>query len=92
MWTTRRLGVAGENYNGSDYVNPVIGLDVSKGVSHAQAFADRGTPYGKIFRFNHDLDGLASFLRYAQDLESFTGKRAEGVKKSFVIQANDICF
>ncbi|OME98779.1 IS110 family transposase, partial [Paenibacillus sp. FSL H7-0331] len=57
-------------------MNPVIGLDVSKGESHAQAFADRGTPYGKIFRFNHDLDGLASFLRYAQDLESFTWKRA----------------
>ncbi|WP_409342587.1 IS110 family transposase [Paenibacillus sp. MBLB4367] len=57
-------------------MNPVIGLDVSKGESHAQAFANKGTPYGKIFRFKHDLDGLASFLRYAQDLESFTGKRA----------------
>ncbi|WP_234541974.1 IS110 family transposase, partial [Paenibacillus pseudetheri] len=30
----------------------------------------------KIFRFKHDLEGLASFLRFAQDLESFTGKRA----------------
>ncbi|SFM43913.1 Transposase, partial [Paenibacillus sp. 1_12] len=57
-------------------MNPVIGLDVSKGESHAKAFADRGTPHGKIFRFKHDLDGLASFLRYAQNLESFTGKRA----------------
>lgn len=44
-------------------MNHVIGLDVFKGESHVQAFADRGTPYGKIFRFNHDLDGLASFLR-----------------------------
>jgi hypothetical protein len=32
-------------------VNPVISLDVSKGESHVQAFADRGTPYGEIFRF-----------------------------------------
>jgi len=29
-----------------------------------------------VIRFKHDLDGLASFHRYAQDLESFTGKRA----------------
>ncbi|BBH24062.1 IS110 family transposase [Paenibacillus baekrokdamisoli] len=56
-------------------MNPVIGLDVSKGESHAQAFSDRGTPYGKTFRFKHDLDGLASFLRYLQDLESFTRQR-----------------
>ncbi|MFC5650398.1 transposase [Paenibacillus solisilvae] len=56
-------------------MNPVIGLDVSKGESHAQAFADRGTPYGKTYRFKHDLEGLASFLRSAQDIESFTGQR-----------------
>ena len=56
-------------------MNPVIGLDVSKGESHAQAFSDRGTPYGKTFRFKHDLEGLASFLRYAQDLQRFTGQR-----------------
>ncbi|MDF2649933.1 MAG: hypothetical protein K0Q73_5738 [Paenibacillus sp.] len=30
-------------------MNPVIGLDVSKGESHAQAFLDRGVPHGKIF-------------------------------------------
>lgn len=56
-------------------MNPVIGLDVSKGESHAQAFADRGMPYGKTFLFKHNVEGLASFLRFAQDLESFTGKR-----------------
>ncbi|MBW7453832.1 IS110 family transposase [Paenibacillus sepulcri] len=56
-------------------MNPVIGLDVSKGESHAQAFSDRGTPHGKTFRFEHNLEGLASFLRYAKDLESFTGQR-----------------
>jgi len=48
----------GENYFGSNEMNPVIGLDVSKGESHAQAFADRGTPYGKTFRFKHDFEGL----------------------------------
>jgi transposase len=49
-------------------MNPVIGEE-----SHAQAFSDRGSPYGKIFRFEHDLEGLASFLRYIQDVESFLG-------------------
>ena len=47
-------------------MNPVIGLDVSKGESHAQAFLDRGVPHGKIFRFKHDLEGLASFLDYVK--------------------------
>ena len=50
-------------------MNPVIGLDVSKGESHAQAFLDRGVPHGKIFRFKHDLEGLASFLRYIRGIE-----------------------
>ncbi|MEK5641442.1 IS110 family transposase [Paenibacillus rhizosphaerae] len=56
-------------------MNPVIGLDISKGESHAQAFSNRGMPHGKIFRFGHDLEGLMSFLRYAQELEFFTGLR-----------------
>ncbi|SFB22908.1 Transposase, partial [Cohnella sp. OV330] len=56
-------------------MNPVIGLDVSKGESHAQAFAERGMPHGNTFRFEHNLEGLASFLTYVQALESFTGKR-----------------
>ncbi|MBE9915626.1 IS110 family transposase [Paenibacillus donghaensis] len=43
-------------------MNPVIGLDVSKGESHAQAFTDRGVPYGKVLRFEHNLEGLVTFL------------------------------
>jgi transposase len=56
-------------------MNPVIGLDVSKGESHAQAFLDRRIPHGKIFRFKHDLEGLASFLNYVRGLESAAGMR-----------------
>ena len=56
-------------------MNPVIGLDVSKGESHAQAFTDRGIPHGKIFQFEHNLEGLASFLNFVQDLECITGLR-----------------
>ncbi|MGO4699559.1 hypothetical protein AB4Z50_35605 [Paenibacillus sp. 2TAB26] len=40
-------------------MNPVIGLDVSKGESHAQAFTDRGIPHGKIFQFEHNLEVAA---------------------------------
>jgi transposase len=56
-------------------MNPVIGLDVSKGESHAQAFIDRGLPHGKSFRFEHNLEGLASFLNYVQALEAIAEKR-----------------
>lgn len=76
-------------------MNPVIGLDVSKGESHAQAFADRGMPYGKTFLFKHNVEGFVSFLRFAQDIESFTGKRpavvleATGHYHSSVVQFMD---
>ncbi|WP_054024920.1 IS110 family transposase [Bacillus sp. FJAT-28004] len=76
-------------------MNPVIGLDVSKGESHAQAFTDRGKPHGKIFQFEHNLEGLASFLNFLQDLECITGLRpavvleATGHYHSSVIQFLD---
>jgi transposase len=43
-------------------MNPVIGLDVSKGESEVQAFLDKGKPYGKSFSINHDLNGLGKLL------------------------------
>jgi transposase len=39
-------------------MNPVIGLDVSKGESQVQAFLDKGKPYRKSFSITHDLQGL----------------------------------
>jgi len=63
-------------------MNPVIGLDVSKGESHAQAFLDRGVPHGKIFRFSHDLEGLVFFLNYLKGVES-----AAGMRPSIVMEA-----
>jgi hypothetical protein len=39
-------------------MNPVIGLDVSKGESQVQAFLDKGKPYRKSFSIEHDLEGL----------------------------------
>jgi transposase len=75
LWTTRRLGVAGKSYVRSGGMNPVIGVDISKGESHAQAFLDRGKPYGKTFRFEHVLKGLDTFLQYTLEIESHCGYR-----------------
>jgi len=63
-------------------MNPVIGVDISKGESHAQAFLKRGLPYGKIFKFKHDLEGLASFLVYIRDVESAAGTRPSVVMEA----------
>ena len=35
-------------------MNPVIGLDVSKGESQVQAFLDKGKPYRKSFSIKHN--------------------------------------
>jgi transposase len=45
-------------------MNPVIGLDVSKGESQVQAFLDKGKPYRKSFSVTHDLQGLGSLLNF----------------------------
>jgi transposase len=40
---------------GGDLImNPVIGLDVSKGESQVQAFLDKGKPYRKSFSIKHN--------------------------------------
>jgi len=36
-------------------MNPVIGLDVSKGESQVQAFLDKGKPYRKSFSIKHNF-------------------------------------
>ena len=43
-------------------MNPVVGLDVSKGESQVQAFLDKGKPYRKSFSIKHTLEGLGSLL------------------------------
>ncbi|GGI12983.1 IS110 family transposase [Gottfriedia solisilvae] len=51
-------------------MNPVIGLDVSKGESEVQAFLNKGIPYGKSFKIYHTSEGLISFLHFLNDLEN----------------------
>jgi transposase len=54
-------------------MNPVVGLDVSKGESEVQAFIDKGKPYGKSFSIKHDLDGLGSLLEFLKGIKDKTG-------------------
>jgi transposase len=54
-------------------MNPVIGLDVSKGESQVQAFLDKGKPYRKSFSINHNLEGLEKLLEFLQEVEKSAG-------------------
>lgn len=53
-------------------MNPVIGLDVSKGESQIQAFLDKGKPYRKSFSFKHDIKGLGNLLEFLHEVEKLT--------------------
>ncbi|WP_273130580.1 IS110 family transposase [Bacillus weihaiensis] len=64
-------------------MNPVIGLDVSKGESHVQAFLDKGKPYRKSFSITHNLEGLGRLLDFLQDVE----KAALGTQPSVVLES-----
>jgi transposase len=50
-------------------MNPVVGLDVSKGESQVQAFIDKGKPYGKSFTVSHTTEELTNLLRFLEEVE-----------------------
>ncbi|MFB6466780.1 IS110 family transposase [Cytobacillus sp. Hz8] len=50
-------------------MNPVVGLDVSKGESQVQAFLDKGKPYGKSFTVFHTTEELTNLLRFLEEVE-----------------------
>ncbi len=56
-------------------MNPVIGLDVSKGESQIQAFLDKGKPYRKSFKVSHTLEGLDYLVRFIEEVKAETGKK-----------------
>jgi transposase len=57
-------------------MNPVVGLDVSKGESQVQAFLDKGKPYRKSFSVMHTLDGLDGLLEFLVEVTRVTdGKK-----------------
>jgi transposase len=63
-------------------MNPVIGLDVSKGESQVQAFLDKGKPYRKSFKVSHTIEGLNLLVEFLEVIKRETGK-----KPSVVLEA-----
>ena len=69
---------------GGDLImNPVIGLDVSKGESQVQAFLGKGKPYRKSFSIQHNLEGLGNLLAFLKEVE----KSANGHQPSVVLES-----
>ena len=64
-------------------MNPVIGLDVSKGESQIQAFLDKGKPYRKSFSIKHDVKGLENLLEFLHEVE----KSANGNQPTVVLES-----
>lgn len=64
-------------------MNPVIGLDVSKGESQVQAFLDKRKPYPKSFSIEHNLEGLGKLLIFLKQIE----KEANGHQPSVILES-----
>ncbi|MGM0780073.1 MAG: IS110 family transposase [Bacillota bacterium] len=56
-------------------MNPVIGLDVSKGESQVQAFLDKGKPYRKSFKVSHTIEGLELLVEFLEMIKEETGRK-----------------
>lgn len=56
-------------------MNPVVGLDISKGESQVQAFLDKNKPYRKSFKVDHTLEGLSSLVSFLEDIKQESGKK-----------------
>ena len=50
-------------------MNPVVGLDISKGESQVQAFLDKGKPYRKSFKLDYTLEGLNDLFMFLGDVQ-----------------------
>lgn len=56
-------------------MNPVVGIDVSKGESQGQALLDKNQPYKGSFRISHTKEGLQTFVTFLQEIEKNSGCR-----------------
>lgn len=54
-------------------MQPVVGVDISKGKS--VAFLDRRKPFGKPFQFEHSQAGLNRLRLCLSEVENRTGKQ-----------------
>lgn len=56
-------------------MNPVVGLDISKGESQVQAFLDKGKPFRKSFKVSHTLEGLSLLVEFLEVVQKETGQK-----------------
>jgi transposase len=63
-------------------MNPVVGLDVSKGESQVQAFLDKGKPYRKSFKIPHTNEGLSLLEEFLEEIQSESGKKPSVILES----------
>ncbi|MFY0759989.1 IS110 family transposase [Metabacillus dongyingensis] len=63
-------------------MNPVVGLDVSKGESQVQAFLEKGKPHRKSFSVSHTIEGLDLLVEYLDEIKNLTGKKPPVVMES----------
>lgn len=56
-------------------MNPVVGLDISKGESQVQAFIDKGKPFRKSFKISHTLEDLGLLFKFLEDVKKETSKK-----------------
>jgi len=56
-------------------MNPVVGLDISKGESQVQAFLDKGKPYQKSFKITHTVEGLNLLVAFLEDVKEESGQK-----------------
>ncbi|WP_144481373.1 transposase, partial [Cytobacillus oceanisediminis] len=63
-------------------MNPVVGLDISKGESQVQAFVDKGKPFRKSFKVAHTLQGLDSLVEFLEVVQ-----KESGLKPPVILEA-----
>jgi transposase len=63
-------------------MNPVVGLDVSKGESQVQAFLNKGKPFRKSFKVSHTLEGLNSLVDFLEDVRKESGQKPPVILES----------
>ncbi|UFU00206.1 IS110 family transposase [Radiobacillus kanasensis] len=56
-------------------MNPVVGLDISKGESQVQAFLDKGKAFRKSFKVSHTLEGLQTLVNFFEDVKEESGQK-----------------
>ncbi len=74
LWVWNYRGSAGEYIKSRENIEPVIGVDVSKGSSVFQAFTGRNEALGKTEVMIHDAKGFGKLQACAERLHEQSGQ------------------